>query len=577
MADETRLVGPSTIGGRYEIIDKLGAGACGTVYRARDALLGRTVAIKTIRMEWLEAAPDRAGEMRERFRREAQVAAQLKHPNILTIHDIGEFEGGSYIAMEFVEGLGLDRLIAQEGRLPVARLARIGAQVAEALDYAHTRKVVHRDVKPANVMLEAEDHVKVTDFGIAKPLDAAEHLTATGTLLGTPAYMSPEQARGEAIDGRSDLFAVGCILYEMASGVRAFGGESLTAILLKIATGEPRPLAELNPAVPEPLVAIIKRALAKTPEARYQTGKELARDLAALPVASGEAPVRDLAGISMAATLGAASPPVPAEPATELAARATAPRLSTASSPAAGPTVAPESAPVARADSVATPAAAARRGSGLGLKIAIAALIVLVAGVAMIAGLGYWLLSGGSPAETPTVADSPLASEGGDDKAAFAGEGQEGATPVDDGEVERAMAQLDGLLKAAGGEGAEVGAQSGDAGASSSVGSTDLQNLRPEEVMAMVGIGTLSTAEMAYKLHHERYGTLEELAASLTQIGADLGDMRIQGRTAEYEGYTYSVRLKPDGFEVRAEPRRPGLAVLVGDETGDVRRLAGGS
>jgi serine/threonine protein kinase len=157
MVEETAFVGPAAIAGRYEIIDKLGAGACGTVYRARDSVLGRTIAIKTIRMEWLAAAPERAGEMRERFRREAQVAAQLKHPNILTIHDIGEFEGGSYIAMEFVEGIGLDKLIAQEGRLPIARLARIGAQVADALDYAHSRNVVHRDVKPANVMLEAGD------------------------------------------------------------------------------------------------------------------------------------------------------------------------------------------------------------------------------------------------------------------------------------------------------------------------------------------------------------------------------------------------------------------------------------
>ena len=213
---------PTQIAQRYQVIKRLGAGAFGTVYKAKDKILGRMVAIKTIRLEGL-AASGGAGleELMDRFKREAMVSAQLKHPNIVTIYDIGDSEGVSYIAMEFIDGVGLDRVIAGAGRLPVDRAAALAAQVADALDFAHKHNVVHRDIKPANIMVEAGDRVKVTDFGIAKVTDSAEHLTATGSLLGTPSYMSPEQARGSAIDGRSDLFAVGAIVYEMVAGKKA--------------------------------------------------------------------------------------------------------------------------------------------------------------------------------------------------------------------------------------------------------------------------------------------------------------------------------------------------------------------
>jgi serine/threonine-protein kinase len=167
----------------------------------------------------------------DRFKREARVSAQLKHPNIVTIYDVGDAGGVSYLAMEFIDGVGLDRVIAQAGQMPLERAASIGAQVADALDFAHKSNVVHRDIKPANIMIEAGDRVKVTDFGIAKVTDSAEHLTMTGHLLGTPSYMSPEQARGAALDGRSDLFAVGCILYEMIAGNKAFRGESITGLI----------------------------------------------------------------------------------------------------------------------------------------------------------------------------------------------------------------------------------------------------------------------------------------------------------------------------------------------------------
>ena len=247
------------------------------------------VAIKTIRLEGLAAAGTSLDELMDRFKREAQVSAQLKHPNIVTIYDIGETEGVSYIAMEFIDGVGLDRVIATSGQLPLERAAMLGAQVADALDFAHRNGVVHRDIKPANIMVEAGDRVKVTDFGIAKVMDSGDHLTMTGSLLGTPSYMSPEQAKGAALDGRSDLFAVGCILYEMLAGKKAFRGDSITGLIFKIITEEPPPIREMGPDLPDEIVRIIARALAKTQDARYQTGRELADDLQGLTRA-GTAP-----------------------------------------------------------------------------------------------------------------------------------------------------------------------------------------------------------------------------------------------------------------------------------------------
>ena len=274
---------PTEIAQRYQVVKRLGAGAFGTVYKAKDKILGRMVAIKTIRLEGL-AASGGAGleELMDRFKREAMVSAQLKHPSIVTIYDIGDSDGVSYIAMEFIDGVGLDRVIAGAGRLLVERAAALAAQVADALDFAHQHNVVHRDIKPANIMVEAGDRVKVTDFGIAKVTDSAEHLTATGSLLGTPSYMSPEQARGSTVDGRSDLFSVGAILYEMVAGKKAFRGDSITGLIFKIITEEPPPLRELDPEVPEELVRIVARALAKDPTARYQTGRELADELLTL-------------------------------------------------------------------------------------------------------------------------------------------------------------------------------------------------------------------------------------------------------------------------------------------------------
>jgi serine/threonine protein kinase len=299
---------PSEIAGRYQVIQRLGAGAFGTVYKAKDKILGRVLAIKTIRLEGLAAQGASLEELLDRFTREAQVSAQLKHPNIVTIYDIGDADGLSYLAMEFIDGVGLDRVIANEGRLSIERAAMLGAQVADALDFAHRNHVVHRDVKPANIMIEPGDRVKVTDFGIAKVTDSGDHLTMTGSLLGTPSYMSPEQARGSALDGRSDLFAVGAILYEMLTGQKAFRGDSITGLIFKIITEEPKPIEEVEPETPAEMARIIKRALAKAPEIRYQSGRELADDLLTL-TRGGSAPTMRQSEIDTARGAAATSAP----------------------------------------------------------------------------------------------------------------------------------------------------------------------------------------------------------------------------------------------------------------------------
>ncbi len=337
---------PAEIAGRYQVIQKLGAGAFGTVYKAKDKVLGRMLAIKTIRLEGLAAAGASLDELLDRFKREAQVSAQLKHPHIVTIYDIGEADGLSYLAMEFIDGVGLERVISSAGRLPVERAAAIGAQVAEALDFAHRHNVVHRDIKPANIMIETGDRVKVTDFGIAKVTDSADHLTMTGSLLGTPSYMSPEQARGGNIDGRSDLFSVGCVLYEMITGKKAFRGESITALIFKIITEEPVPLREELPNVDEAMTRIIAKALAKAPETRYQSGQELAEDLLALTRGESMPTVRQ------AEVATAVSPPGAAT----LASAATALRPSSSTQPLHAHTQ-PVSSPGAAAAPTLTPAA----------------------------------------------------------------------------------------------------------------------------------------------------------------------------------------------------------------------------
>ena len=244
--------------GRYKIVGELGRGAMGVVYKATDPNIGRTVALKTMRVDvhGLESA-----DLMRRFKNEARAAGLLSHPNIVTIYDAGEYDGIFYIAMECLEGTTLQELMA-ERRLETGEAVRIAHEIAKGLDYAHSHGIVHRDVKPANIMITRRGAVKIMDFGIAK---AGGSMTATGQVLGSPNYMSPEQVKGKSFDGRSDLFSLGVLLYEMLTGEKPFAGQNVTTIIYKIVNENPIPPRELETAVPAGLNTLVLKALAKSP------------------------------------------------------------------------------------------------------------------------------------------------------------------------------------------------------------------------------------------------------------------------------------------------------------------------
>ena len=265
----------------------------GVVYLAKDPLIGRLVALKTIRAA-AHADDDETREFQQRFIREAQAAGILNHPSIVTVHDIGmdEASGTNFIAMEYVEGSNLKEVLAQGRALSFEQIGEIVAQVAEALDFAHAKGIVHRDVKPANVILLDGMRAKITDFGIAKIASGGGNLTSTGQFLGTPNYMAPEQIKGAPVDGRTDIFSLGICLYECLTRRKPFGGDSLTSISYKIVHEAFPPLREQNPQIPENFEDVVGTCLAKDPAKRYQRARDLAIALRA--VARGERPVRPL-------------------------------------------------------------------------------------------------------------------------------------------------------------------------------------------------------------------------------------------------------------------------------------------
>lgn len=348
--------------GRYEIASELGRGAMGIVYRARDPRIGREVAIKTIKPAD-QADSGEIEDLRERLFREAQSAGRLSHPGIVTIFDVDEQDGLVYIAMELVEGQTLDRCAAAAGGgarsldFAVDLLLQAGA----ALDYAHRRGIVHRDVKPSNIMI-SPDGVKIMDFGVARI--ASSQLTRTGAVMGTPNYMSPEQVKGEAIDGRSDQFSLGAIGYELLTGKRPFQASSLTSTIFKIVSADPLRPRQWNPQISLPLDEAVMRALAKNPDERFAACREFAEAAAAaaeqmraggeslvLPAAGGggETPTADPtqpgaapggdAADETAADIGAAAavPSKPVEAAPILPAPARKKRAAAAAPPPAGP------------------------------------------------------------------------------------------------------------------------------------------------------------------------------------------------------------------------------------------------
>ncbi len=265
--------------GRYEIEETLGRGAMGVVYRARDPIIDRRVALKTMRVD-LDA--DHTDEFRERFVREAQAAGRLNHPGIVTVHDVGEDpeSGLVYIAMEYVEGRDLKQMLASGRRFRPSEAARIAADVATALDYAHSLGVVHRDIKPANIILTSDGTAKITDFGIAR-LETS-NLTVDGQFIGTPNFMSPEQITGKAVDGRSDIFSLGVVLFNLLTKEKPFNGGTMHEVTLRIVQ-EPCPIpSTLSDQIPPAFNPIILKCLEKSPDRRFQTGAEVARVLAAL-------------------------------------------------------------------------------------------------------------------------------------------------------------------------------------------------------------------------------------------------------------------------------------------------------
>jgi serine/threonine protein kinase len=257
--------------GRYQLLEELGRGAMGVVYKAFDPLIGRTVAVKAMRLS-AAGTGMRHAELLNRFQTETRAAGLLTHPNIVVVYDAGEDEGVFYITMEYVEGRSLQDRIDQKQVFPLPRILGIMEQACSAIGYAHQHSVVHRDIKPANIMLTGDDVVKVTDFGTAKILQLGT--TQSGQIIGTPSYMSPEQVKGKLVDGRSDIFSLGVILYELVTGEKPFPGQNVTTVIYKIVNTDPIPPRELDTSVPPGLNYIITKALTKDANSRFSTCEE---------------------------------------------------------------------------------------------------------------------------------------------------------------------------------------------------------------------------------------------------------------------------------------------------------------
>jgi serine/threonine-protein kinase len=259
--------------GRYEILDKLGEGAMGVVSRARDRTLDRVVALKMLSAELHGEA-----ELHQRFRREVEAIGRLSHPNIVTVYDMGESDGHLYMAMELLEGKDLRTLIEEQVDIPLTERLRIITEIAMGLGYAHAKGVVHRDIKPANIVVTGAGQVKILDFGLAR-LGSAGSITRRGVILGTPDYMSPEQATGKLVDNRSDIFSAGSVFYEFLTLEKPFKGKTLHSVLYQILSHEPTPILTLNPDLPARLAAVVHRMLYKQPERRPASMDQVVADL----------------------------------------------------------------------------------------------------------------------------------------------------------------------------------------------------------------------------------------------------------------------------------------------------------
>jgi serine/threonine protein kinase len=378
--------------GRYEIVDEIGKGAMGVVYLARDPLIGRLVALKTFRIGY-SVRDQELEQFRIRFMREAQSAGILSHPNIVTIHDVVEQteEGLAFIAMEYVRGTTLKALLQSDQPMSLQFIVDLVAQIAEALDYAHAHRVIHRDVKPANILITADNKVKITDFGIAR-LDTS-NLTQEGQLLGTPNYMAPEQIQGKEIDHRADLFALGVVLYEMLTRHKPFQGENLTVVSHRIVYDHFTPPKEYAKDLPPGVEQVLDRALDKDPNRRYQRAKDMADDLRRMLTAARD----DLnETLSIASWAPGTHPP-----------HATPPGGTTAvssASPAAGiPQAAARPAPPKPPKKPRQPMSTRR----LFLSAGVAAVVAILAAAAILLGISW---SGGKESAPPVPPAQDVAS-----------------------------------------------------------------------------------------------------------------------------------------------------------------------
>ncbi len=393
--------------GRYRILKFLGAGAMGEVYLAEDPQIDRRLAIKTVR---LAGRPQEIEDRKRRLLREARAAGRLLHPNVVTLFDAGEAEGLLYLAFEFVEGTDLAaRLDPEQQRLSLRQVLRIVRQAAEALDYAHGQGIVHRDIKPSNILLDLAGRVKVADFGIAKMAGQSTELTMAGSVMGSPQYLSPEQIRGDDLDGRSDIFSLGVVFYEMLSGKRPFEGDTITTLVYQILHKDPPPVSELR-AVPPRVEELLRGMLAKSRDERVPTAGEVARELAAIeaelsdetlsaPAGTGPLdatrvlPRRTTDAPILPAGLAEARPTLGTVPASPETTPSVPPPVPTMAAPI--PTASMAAAPIPVVPMAAAPAAAmppppAAPGRKLPMALLVAGLLLLVA-VGAIAGGGYYV------------------------------------------------------------------------------------------------------------------------------------------------------------------------------------------
>jgi|GEM_PF-5699018 len=328
---------PQSRFGKYQLLELLGTGGMGAVYKAVDPHIGRTVALKL-----LAPGMQQNAELRERFLREARAAGRLQHPNIVVIHDLGEEAGELYIAMEFLEGETLAEQLKQRRSLPVPEAVEVMAQVAKGLHYAHERGVVHRDVKPHNIMITRDGLAKIVDFGIARAGD--QRLTKTGQVMGTVFYMSPEQINGRPLDGRSDVFSAGVVLYEMLTGRVPFEGESTGATMMKIIMEPTPPLRMLAPLSPPELEKVVMTALAKQPDERYASAAAFAKALEGVRRTFSTGAHTAARGHFAESGFGVPTAPYPVSPTGGVAAAATSPSV-TSDFDSPSPRTQPEPAP----------------------------------------------------------------------------------------------------------------------------------------------------------------------------------------------------------------------------------------